>query len=133
MIVYVITCGEYSDYRICAVTLDKMKAEALKKKYDYVDYTGANIEEYDTDDCEKTLFRNNDFFRVTLRKDGSCISVTNQSLSPYSDADDDCEEDFMYDEETGRCFAGVWAEDGTHAVKIAAERRAKYLSEKLGL
>ena len=30
MKVYVITCGEYSDYQVCAVTLDKEQAELLQ-------------------------------------------------------------------------------------------------------
>ena len=30
---YIITKGEYSDYHICAVTLDKDKAEQLKKLF----------------------------------------------------------------------------------------------------
>ena len=32
--VYVITSGEYSDYHICAVTLDPKRAEKMKKFYD---------------------------------------------------------------------------------------------------
>lgn len=33
MEIYVITKGTYSDYHICALTLDKEKAECLKKIY----------------------------------------------------------------------------------------------------
>jgi hypothetical protein len=48
MKVYVITRGEYSDYHICAVALDRQRAERLK-----VIYTGgwdqAEIEEFDTE------------------------------------------------------------------------------------
>lgn len=48
MKVYVITCGEYSDYHICSVTLDKEQAELLKVRYsDECDE--AYIEEYETD------------------------------------------------------------------------------------
>lgn len=53
MKVYVITQGCYSDYHICAVTLDKDKAERLQKMYSAKDsYYSDNteIEEYDTDD-----------------------------------------------------------------------------------
>lgn len=49
MKVYVITSGEYSDYGICAVTLDKKQAELLKERYSGK-WDEARIEEYDTDD-----------------------------------------------------------------------------------
>lgn len=51
MKVYIITSGEYSDYHIEGVFLDKKKAEAFSKKAS-TDHYGANydIEEFDTDD-----------------------------------------------------------------------------------
>ena len=45
---YVITKGEYSDYKIYAVTLDKEQAELLKAEYSDK-WDEAFIEEYDTD------------------------------------------------------------------------------------
>lgn len=45
--VYVLTSGEYSDYSIEAVTLDKDQAETLERIH-----TDWNIEEYDTDDIQ---------------------------------------------------------------------------------
>ena len=36
--VYVITSGCYSDYHICAVSLDLKKAEMLKKFYEKIEY-----------------------------------------------------------------------------------------------
>lgn len=57
MKVYVITQGCYSDYHICAVTLDKDKAERLRKMYTakescygYCRSDDAEIEEYEADD-----------------------------------------------------------------------------------
>lgn len=49
MKVYVITCGSYSDYQICAVTEDLEKAKLLKIKYSD-SYDEAEIEEYETED-----------------------------------------------------------------------------------
>lgn len=49
MKVYVITCGCYSDYQICAVTDDPKKAELLRIKYSDA-YDEAQIEEYETED-----------------------------------------------------------------------------------
>lgn len=52
--VYIITSGEYSDYHICAVTLDRDRAEKLKGLYAAIennDYT--DIEEYELDAVDK--------------------------------------------------------------------------------
>ena len=50
-IAYVITSGCYSDYHICAVTLDRNKAERLKKLYSCkYDGDSTDIEEWDIDD-----------------------------------------------------------------------------------
>ncbi|MBR0417913.1 MAG: hypothetical protein IJI66_01945 [Erysipelotrichaceae bacterium] len=35
---YIITNGEYSDYHICGVTLDKEKAEMMKRFYSEFKY-----------------------------------------------------------------------------------------------
>ena len=61
MKVYVITKGEYSDYGICGVAIDKDKAEILRKFYSDR-YDEAEIEEYDTEEEEipndlRTVYR----------------------------------------------------------------------------
>lgn len=48
MKVYVITVGDYSDYHIVGVTLEKETAELFKKTHDKR-YVKFEIEEYDTD------------------------------------------------------------------------------------
>lgn len=138
MIVYVITCGEYSDYRICAVATDKKKAEMLKKKFDHADHTGASIEEYDTDACELALEQNKDFYELFFRKDGSCAWIINRTTEGISRSrrfhvDDELEEHITYIEKSGNCYVCVKADDDESAVKIAVERREKYLAEKNGL
>lgn len=49
MKVYVIAKGEYSDYSIYAVTLERKQAELLKIRYSD-EWDEAYIEEYDTDE-----------------------------------------------------------------------------------
>ena len=44
MIVYIVTDGSYSDYHICAVFTDKLKAEQYAALHGYDD-----VEEYETD------------------------------------------------------------------------------------
>ena len=51
MTVYVITEGEYSDYHIIAVSLDKEKAKIIADAFSNT-YDKANVEEYETDTFE---------------------------------------------------------------------------------
>lgn len=132
MTVYVITSGEYSDYSICAVALDKEKAEILKEKFDRYDYTGARIEEYDTEDYEAIL-SGKSVYGVSFDKCGNCINIYNENedLSPY--LIDRVKYSPSFNEFTGVCVVYVMTDSPEAAVKIAAERRAKYLAEKMGL
>ena len=129
MKVYVITTGEYSDYRICAVTLDKEKAEKLKKKCDHFDYTGAQIEEYDADECE--AFYDRDIYRVIFEQEGRVNTVAKSEPTSYTLSM--CKEKPQYDSIGHRLSIYVLADDAEAAIKVAAERRAKYLAEKMCL
>ncbi len=74
MKVYIITKGEYSDYHICSVCLDKETAE--KRKDLYSDgWDKAEIETYDTDDSCDEYYKVGD---EIYRKDGKiqyCVTV----------------------------------------------------------
>lgn len=129
MKVYVITTGEYSDYRICAVTLDKEKAEKLKIKCDPLDYTGARIEEYDTDECE--AFYDGDIYRVHFDV-GGCVYTIAKS-EPTSYALEMLKAKPHFDAISHLLIVYVSADSAEAAIKIAAERRAKYIAEKMGL
>ena len=48
MTIYVLTTGEYSDYRICSVCSTREKAETLRAEYVKVE-SAADIEEYELD------------------------------------------------------------------------------------
>lgn len=117
MKVYVITRGEYSDYHICAVTLDKERAERLKVIYSsYLE--DAEIEVFDTesDKDESGLVP----YKVE-RPDSSEPEITRISC-----------EDFGWDC-PGFGEVNVWAKDEAHALKIARDKLAKYKAEKEGL
>ena len=133
MKVYVITSGEYSDYHICAVALDDKKAKILKEKFDHDDYTGATIEEYDTEEYEG-IRSGKSVYRVFFNKSGDCDEIMNcckEGLNCYHLSW--CKEEPKYIQHTGRCIVYVLANCKEAAIKIAAERRAKYLAEKMGL
>lgn len=132
MKVYVITSGEYSDYHICAVALDENKAKILKEKFDHDDYTGAEIEEYDTEEYEGIL-SGKIVYRVLFDKSGNCLESENFSKDGLSSFRLDCCKDKPTVTSFGNCIIYVLASNAEAAVKIAAERRAKYLAEEMGL
>ena len=136
MKVYVITCGAHSDYRICAVAVDREKAEELKKRFEYADDTGADIEEWETDDSQR--HQTQDTYELHFGKDGNCIGITNKTAEHISRqrryyTDEDLEEEIYYRAENGHCYVSVFADNAESAVKIAEERRTKYISEIKGL
>ena len=122
---YVITSGCYSDYHICAVTLDKHKAETLKTVYEKIEYDEVNIEEYELDAHYDRLESGCKMYLVQFDCEGNIHQVCGDR-SP--------DDEGIYETWGGHYInAFVWAKDEESAVKIAAEKRAKYLAEKEGI
>lgn len=126
MKVYVITMGDYSDYHICAVTLDPDHAERLKTIFTK-DYDETRVEVFDTD-APVDLLSGKKPYSVVFEKNGDVRRiadcdpewiVSNESVWTLLERDDLCV-----------CVA---ADDPAAAIKIAAEKRAKYLAEKAGI
>ena len=120
MKIYVITEGEYSDYHIITATTDEEAAKALAKKF------GADVEEYD--DGKKILKMRSLYF-IRFDKSGSAKIIRNVTNVSY-----------FYNEIgvcCGRHGGGVdvtiEADSEERAIKVAAEKRAKYLAEKEGI
>lgn len=127
MKVYVITKGEYSDYGICGVAIDKDKAEILRKLYSDR-HDEADIEEYDTEEEEipndlRTVYR----FRINEKgkvTDGGSLMRSEREWKNYFS---------LYGIPAYSFYAEVMAVDRDHALKIALDERAKMLAERFGL
>ena len=117
---YVITKGYYSDYRICAVTLDEEIAKKLKIKFDD-SMNEANIEIYDLDEYNKDNVDYNSY-SVRFNFAGDIQEVR---VNP-----DDYEERIY---EKYGLVVELRAKDINSAIKIAAERRAMWLAQKEGI
>lgn len=116
MTIYAITKGYYSDYRICALTVSKDKAERLKKLYTD-DREMAEIEEYEDGEGEDV--------RVLWRYSVADGSV---SISDYS------ENEKVITDRSGFTFAAyVYAKDAEHAKKKAQDMIAEYKAKRKGL
>jgi len=119
--VYVITKGIYSDYHICAVTLDRNRAERLKKLLDD-NCDEANIEEYIPEEAKE----NGTLYYVEFPEDEAPIlKVLDYTLKFDSIP---CVEYWVY---PTRVF--VCAKDEAHAMKIAQDEYARWKAEKEGV
>lgn len=126
MKVYVITQGEYSDFEICAVTLDKKQAELLKARYSD-EWDEACIEEYETEEYKIEVskdykpmwtvqFENNEMYRclqIGHKNHKHGYVKTHYALDIIS--------------------VFVEAKDEEHARKIAKDIYAKWLAEQNNL
>lgn len=128
MIVYVITKGEYSDYGIYAVTLEKEKAEELKIRYSDK-WDEAMIETYDTDDYYVEKGR---FYIVRIGK-SSAIEISETGyIVPVEDRN---KVELLQNRKTNReeYVVFVKAKDEEHAKKIGADLVAKYKAQEQGI
>ena len=122
--IYVVTQGRYSDYHIVAATLDREIAEKIAAKFS-TEWDKCDINEYD--DAEVML---RPAWNIYFDKAGNVINTR----------ECDCAYDYS---SIGRCWeysygqrgvaTTVSANDLETAIKIAAEKRAQYLAEKMGL
>ena len=126
--VYVVTKGCYSDYHICAVTLDKEKAERLCKLFDEGSWRDARVEEFDTE-THADLLSGRKPYRVSFRKNGDLYSVDEDTWGIEYFESEIIERPNIDDS----LLVKLYAEDRESAIKIAAEKRAKYLAEKEGI
>lgn len=136
MKVYVITTGEYSDYQINAVTVDKKQAELLKIRYSD-EWEEACVEEYDTDDHKievSDIFKN--MYRVSFDKNHEiyCCYAIGHRNAKHGQINDD-RSWFTYGDGSRSCFnycvtVFVEAKDEDHAKKIAKDIYMKWLAEQ---
>lgn len=123
--IYVVTQGCYSDYHIVAATLDKKLAEKIAAKFSD-QYDDCRIEEYG--DAEVML---RPAYAIYFNDSGN-VDSTHECKDAYDYSGlGNCNE-YRYGFNR-KMRVTVSADNLESAIKIAAEKRAKYLAEKLGL
>ena len=121
--VYIITKGEYSDYHICAVTMDKNRAERLKRLLDEKCHE-ANIEEYIPDEVKE----GGRLYFVEF-PDNAHPKIGFDEYDGFGNFNDSpCVADWF---DPIRVY--VRSKDEAHAMKIAQDEYAKYKAERVGL
>ena len=140
MKVYIITQGEYSDYHICAVAVDRKRAEHIAKLYGSGrnDYT--EIEEFDTDDVgfDKYDLDNEPLLRYYVRLNRGWEPEVSEEYLKASDVKKyKTEGNFARRSngmaETNVYYAHVVADTKEKAIKIAQDMYAKSLAEYYNL
>ena len=140
MKIYVITSGEYSDYKIDAVTLDKEDAERMVNVFPQ-----EQIEEYDTDDFPKILTNDpywNCVYYLPTRSIMSGEIIHNESIEIY-------QEDYYYGSDLkelnkvinktkidGSPYGFrmyIQAKDRDHAAKIFYDKVVEWKAEQKGI
>lgn len=119
--IYLVTHGDYSDYGVLGVFSSKAKAELAQKLW-----AADSIAEFELDEMPKHP-RGKFWYCVTMDAAGNtgyggvkienATGAHNKEYEPYGS------DDLI-------CFY-MWAKDGTHAVKIANERRAQLIALNL--
>lgn len=121
--VYVITKGIYSDYHICAVTMDNDRAERMKKLYSERN-DEARIEKFVLDEAKT----NGRIYYVRFENDAP-VAIHIEEYDDIRDYDKGPVVVSWYD--PIRVF--VRAKDEDHAMKIAQDEYAKWKAEKAGI
>lgn len=124
--IYVVTQGEYSDYHIVAATTDYELAKKIAAKFSDT-YHDCEIEEY---------------IDAEIMIGPAWIIYFDKAGNVESTRECDCAYDYshigkVYENNIYWGRPGIWvyvsADNLESAIKIAAEKHAKYLAEKLGL
>lgn len=123
MKIYVVTRGEYSDYSIITATLDRNIAEAVAKKF--------------SRGCDEAYIEEFEDAEVMLKPCWFVVFCADGSVKEVKDVSDN----YVRYQETGcwlpfgskEVYVSVVADDVSSAIKIAAERRGKFLAEREGL
>ena len=126
MKVYVITRGNYSDYEICAVSLDKNNAEKLARLYSGM--WDAEVEEYETDQYVPFLF-NKPAIKVHFYPQGE---VAAWAIDPGEAVEGYIQVNEYFNGDIDITF-DIYADNKERAIKIAADRRAEYIARKQGI
>ena len=121
--VYVITKGDYSDYHICAVTMDYERAERMKKLYGGK-YDDASIETYTLDEANTTGY----VYYAEFKNDAP-VAIHFDEYNGFGR----CDNGPIVDSWWHPIRVYVRAKDEKHALKIAQDEYAKWKAEKAGI
>jgi len=117
--IYVVTRGDYSDYRIEGVFTDRSLAE---KCADLMD--DASVETFIPNQHRKELDAGLIFYSIAISREGDVDTDLSYTDSPRNETPPKWA---MY----GTLWLNIWARDMEHATKIANEKRISLIAQNL--
>ena len=122
MKIYVVTSGEYSDYGINALFSTKELAQLYMDKFNEP-YSGYNdIMECEVDELESDLRSDRKPFNIIMKRDGEIVRV--DVGTTYGTYDGNFK---TYSLNKDSLNISLFADNEEQAIKIANEKRLKYL------
>jgi len=126
---YVVTRGEYSDYRVVAIFDDKKMAEWFATMVQQVN----DIEEYELNPHAEAVREGFGFYRVEMGRNGDVLTATEDTIGwSYIPPPSVRAERWNHAEKkpAGELILIVFtfARDAKHAIKIANEQRAQIIA-----
>lgn len=117
--IFIVTDGEYSDYRILAVYDDRTLAELFAAR------ANAEVEEHDLNPIAEEVRSHKPLFHVKIIGDVFDIEQVDNSSFGYHFADTEIRKREFWNEGEGFDLY-VYADDSIHARKIAADKKFAY-------
>ena len=122
--VFLVTRGDYSDYRVCAVFTDKKLAQKYIDSFEKA-YDEFRIENYKLNPFSKELKADYKPYFLRMKKDGTCTEIYLKDSS-YGFESEDLDIGFDIHKDM---YLSVFAKDEKHAIKIANEKRVQLIAE----
>lgn len=122
--VFLVTRGDYSDYRVCAVFTDKKLAQKYIDSFEKA-YDEFRIENYKLNPFSKELKADYKPYFLRMKKDGTCTEIYVKDSS-YGFESEDLDVGFDIHKDM---YLSVFAKDEKHAIKIANEKRVQLIAE----
>jgi hypothetical protein len=122
--VFLVTRGDYSEYRVCAVFSEKALAKKYVDSFQRNSYEQFMIEKYTLNPYQYELKRDYKPFFLIMTREGNCIEI-NIKNSPYGFEDEDIN---ISIDRNNNMHISIFAKDETHAIKIANEKRVQLIA-----
>ncbi len=121
--VFLVTRGEYSDYRVCGVFTDKKLAQKYIDSFVKI-YKEFRIENYTLNPYQHELKNDYKPFFLRMTKEGNCTEIRIKDSS-YGFEEENIY--FGFDIDKDLCIS-IFAKDEKHAIKIANEKRVQLIA-----
>ena len=119
--IYVVTSGEYSDYRIEAMFTSKRVAEKFADNG--TDFDAAEVETYTLNEGADKIRQGLKHFNLEMDRDGTALFIGNRLPSAHVRTRILAAYTYGDTYKPRRLEMSVWAKDKNHAAKIANEKR----------